>query len=68
MGLRLAYQDLPIACPLYGLQRSKDGAARNQRGLALHGVALAHEQWVLTPEQMQEWDAADTQSASFSST
>jgi hypothetical protein len=25
--------------------------------LALHGVALAHEQWVLTPEQMQEWDA-----------
>ena len=25
--------------------------------LAFHGVALAHEQWVLTPEQMQEWDA-----------
>lgn len=25
--------------------------------LALHGAALGHEQWVLTPEQMQEWDA-----------
>src|SRR3954454_17917361 len=25
--------------------------------LALHGTAMAHEQWVMTPEQMQEWDA-----------
>ena len=25
--------------------------------LALHGTAVAHEQWVMTPEQMQEWDA-----------
>ena len=25
--------------------------------LTLRGVALAHEQWVLTPEQMEEWGA-----------
>src|SRR4051794_40786017 len=24
--------------------------------LALHGTAMAHEQWVMTPEQMQEWN------------
>src|SRR3954453_780689 len=23
---------------------------------ALHGTAVAHEQWILTPEQMQEWN------------
>lgn len=25
--------------------------------VALHGTAVAHEQWILTPEQMQEWGA-----------
>ncbi|MFL6228407.1 MAG: hypothetical protein ACJ741_06475, partial [Pyrinomonadaceae bacterium] len=24
--------------------------------LALHRIALGHEQWILTPEQMQEWN------------